>query len=112
MAEVIYISCPLCGMSRVLEKTGASAIARGRIIDQVKGRIHFDHMDLDNAFIVQVRERKSGKEPNKRVGRGGGTGFQLQSGFTLEQMKDKPEYSDLVEQLKVSANHILSVLAG
>ena len=67
-------------------------------------------MDLAKAFIVQVRERKSGKESNKRVGRGGGTGFQLQSGLTLEQMKAKPEYSDLVEQLKVSANRILSIL--
>jgi len=107
MAEIIYISCPLCGMSRVLEKTGAGAIARGKIIDHVKGRIHFDHIDLDNAFIVQIRERKAGKESNKRARRGGGTSFQLQGGLTLEQMKTSPEYSDLVEQLKASARHIL-----
>ena len=110
MAEVIYISCPLCGMSRVLEKTGARAIAQGKVIDQVKGRIHFDHMDLENAFIVQVRERKPGKETSKRAKRGGGTGFQLQGGLTLEQMKASPEYSDLVEQLKASARHILAIL--
>jgi hypothetical protein len=100
MAEIIYIACPLCGMSRVLEKKGSSAIARGLSIGEPKGRIRFDHMDLDSARIVQVRERKAGRESVPRMGRGGGTGFTIKDGFTLEEMKAMPEYQDLIEQLR------------
>ncbi|MBA7709384.1 hypothetical protein ES703_118301 [subsurface metagenome] len=111
MAEVIMISCPLCGMARVLEKTGASAIARGITITKVKGRIRFDHMDLAHAPIVQVRERKGGPELKKRMRRGGGTGFILIGGLTLEQMRDNPQYQDLINQIKSTANEIIEILA-
>ena len=111
MAEVIMISCPLCGMARVLEKTGASAIARGITITKIKGRIRFDHMDLANAPIVQVRERAEGPEKERRLRRGGGSGFVLINGLTLEQMRDRPEYQDLVNQIKSTANTIIEILA-
>ena len=110
MAEVIYITCPLCGMNRVLEKTGASAIAKGYTITDIKGRIRFDHMDLAKASIVQVRERAEGAEPKRRMRRGGGSGFVFKSGLTLEQVKDNPDYQDLIEQLKLTANKILKIL--
>ena len=110
MAEVIYITCPLCGMNRVLEKTGSGAIARGLTITDTKGRIRFDHMDLNNSSIVQVRESITGKEPKKRMRRGGGRGFVFRSGLTLAEMKTNPEYSDLIEQMKSTASEILEVL--
>ena len=110
MAEVIMISCPLCGMARVLEKTGASAIARGFTITKIKGRIRFDHMNLVDAPIVQIRERAEGPEEKRRMRRGGGSGFVLIGGLTLEQMRDDPEYQDLVEQMKSTANEILKAL--
>lgn len=111
MTEVIYIACPLCGMSRVLEKKGSSAIARGFRITEIKGRIHFDHMDLDNARIVQVRERKAGRESVARTGRGGGSGFTVREGLTLEQMRDMPEYSDLIDQLRHSVKAISDIIS-
>jgi len=111
MGTVIFIACPLCGMGRVLEKTGAGAIARGLTITDVKGRIRFDHMDLETAPIVQTRERKAGPEAVRRLRRGGGTGFVLAGGYTLREMKERPEYSDLVEQLKETAAQILKILA-
>lgn len=112
MAEIIYISCPLCGMNRVLDKTGSSAIARGFTITDIKGRIRFDHMDLNNAAIVQVRESLTGKDPKKRMRRGGGRGFVFKSGLTLQEMKTNPEYSDLIEQMKSTASKILEVLGS
>lgn len=110
MAEVIFISCPLCGMSRVLEKTGAGAIAQGLSITAIKGRIRFDHMDLSNATIVQVRERKGGPETKRRLRRGGGTGFPLIGGLTLQEMRDSPNYTDLIEQMKATATEVLRIL--
>ncbi|MBA7469150.1 hypothetical protein ES707_04416 [subsurface metagenome] len=110
MAEVIFIACPWCGMNRVLEKTGAGAIARGLTITDIKGRIRFDHMDLGKAIIVQIRERAPGPETRKRLRRGGGTGFPLVGGLTLQEMKDSPDYTDLIEQMKATATEVLSIL--
>lgn len=110
MAEVIYITCPLCGMNRVLEKTGASAIARGVTIKGTKGRIRFDHIDLANAPIVQIRERATGKEPKKRMRRGGGSGFTFKAGISLADIKIDPDYEDLINQIKLTAGKILEIL--
>ena len=99
MAEIIYITCPLCGLNRVLDKKGSGAIARGLTITTVKGRIRFDHIELSDASIVQVRESQEGPEPKKRMRRGGGTGFVFKKGLTLEEMRDSGEYDDLVEQI-------------
>jgi len=110
MGELIYITCPLCGMNRVLEKTGSSAIARGLTITDIKGRIRFDHMELSNASIVQVRESQPGPEPKRRMRRGGGTGFVFKEGLTLEEMKANPKYSDLIEQMKATTTEILRML--
>ncbi len=110
MAEIVYIVCPMCGMNRVLEKKASSALARGVTVSEVKGRIRFDHMDLENGIIVQVRERAEGKEPTKRLRRGGGTGFTFKHGMTLEQMRTRPEYRDLIDQIRNSAQDILNRL--
>jgi len=110
MGKVIYIVCPLCGMNRVLEKTGAGAIARGLTITEIKGRIHFDHMELSGASIVQVRESQEGPEPKRRMRRGGGTGFVFKEGLTLEEMRDSGEYDDLVEQILSQITSIQTIL--
>jgi len=110
MAEIIYIACPLCGMNRVLEKTGASATARGFTIHDIKGRIRFDHMELSTAPIVQTRERKEGPEAKRRMRRGGGTGFPLIGGLTLEEMRNSPKYTDLIEQMRATATDVLRIL--
>ena len=100
-----------CGMNRVLEKTGASAIARGLSITGIKGRIRFDIVDLDNATIVQIRERAEGPEKSRRLGRGGGSGFVYKEGLTLDQMKADPDYQDLIEQIKITIENIQRKLA-
>ena len=110
MAEFIMISCPLCGMARVLEKTGASAIARGITITEYKGRIRFDHVDLDKAIVVQVREREPGPEKKKRLRRGGGPGFPIKGGHTLLEMAKMDEYQDLVSQMLSQTKRIQAKL--
>ena len=112
MAEILYICCPLCGMNRVLEKKGSSAMGRGMTIKptDIKGRIRFDHMDLENANIVQVRERRPGPEEKRRMQRGGGPGFTLVEGHTLSELRDKPEYADLKEQMLSTARKIIKIL--
>ena len=112
MAEILYVCCPMCGMSRVLEKKGSVAIARGEPIQEIKGRIRFDHMDMDKANIIQFRERRRGKESEPRLGRGGGSGFQLVGGLTLAELRDSPEYEDLREQMLDTAHKIIKILEG
>ena len=112
MAKILYIACPLCGMSRVLEKTGSSAISRGLPVEEIKGRIRFDHMDLEKANILQIRERRRGKEDKPRMRRGGGPGFQMVGGLTLAELKDKPEYQDLKEQMLETARKVIKILEG
>lgn len=110
--KIIYIACPLCGMSRVLEKKGSMAMARGIPIDEVKGRIRFDHMALETANIIQFRERRSGPEDKPRLQRGGGPGFVMVGGHTLAELRDKPEYADLKEQMLETARQIIKILGG
>ena len=110
MAKILYVSCPLCGMNRVLEKKGSVAIGRGLPIEEIKGRIRFDHMDLEKANILQIRERRRGKEDKPRMRRGGGPGFQLVGGLTLAELKDNPEYQDLREQMLKTAHSIIKIL--
>lgn len=110
MVEVVYIVCPMCGMNRVLEKKASSALARSMDVSEVKGRIRFDHVDLENGIIVQVRERVEGKEQVSRRGRGGGMGFPLKRGMTLEQMIAQPKYRDLIDQIRESAQKIIDKL--
>ena len=112
MAKILYVACPLCGMSRVLEKTGSSAISRGLPVEEIKGRIRFDHMDLEKANIIQVRERRPGPEDKPRTRRGGGPGFILVGGYTLAELKGKPEYADLREQMLETAREIIKILEG
>ena len=112
MAKILYVSCPLCGMNRVLEKKGSVAIARGLPIEEIKGRIRFDHMDLEKANILQIRERRRGKEDKPRMQRGGGPGFILVGGDTLAELRDKPEYADLKDQMVGTAREIIKILEG
>lgn len=102
---IVYITCPLCGMNRVLEKKGSRALLEGKHVTAVKGRIRFDHVDLDNAYIVQYRKRPSGSPPGRR---GGGSGFELQAGLTLKDMLMKIEFRDLANQIFEQSKKILA----
>jgi len=112
VAKILYVACPLCGMNRVLEKKGSMAISRGLPIEEIKGRIRFDHMDLEKANIIQVRERRPGPEDKPRTRRGGGPGFILVGGHTLAALRDKPEYADLKDQMVGTAREIIKILEG
>jgi hypothetical protein len=111
MAEIIYVVCPMCGLNRPLEKKGTNAIARGLPIKEIKGRIRFDQIDLESGYILQIRERPSGPERIQRFRRGGGPGFPFLRGETLRDMKSNPIYKDLIDQIKETAENILSILS-
>lgn len=98
--RIIMVTCPLCGMNRVLEKKGSRAIIEHKPLTKgIKGRIRFDHIDLEKAFIVQFKERREK-----------GRGFPTVGGLTLEEMKQNPEYQDLIEQMKFQLQRILDKL--
>jgi hypothetical protein len=97
--ELIYIVCPLCGLNRILEKSGRFATRRHKPIEQIKGRIRFDRVNL-NRLIVQVRDPSRG-----RAG-----GLNIIGGLTFQEFITNPDYADLVEQMKSQCQQILDAL--
>lgn len=97
--ETIMICCPMCGLNRPLVKTGAWAESKGREIAKAKGVIRFE-VDLANAEIVQVRQMK-GRE---------GLPMLRGQGLKLAELKDNPDYQDIVNQIRNQVYRILEIL--
>jgi len=101
IVEALFLSCPVCGMSRKLDKSGRWAKLRNKEIDIVKGRAHFGAFDLDDSYLLQVRDCSGSR----------GHGFPVIGGYTLEQAKNMPEYAELIAELKAACQNILARLA-
>lgn len=86
-------------MNRVYEKTGASAIRRGKPLEKgIKGKVRFDVVPVEDAFIVQFREP---------IQRGG---FQLYDGLTLNEMKEMEQWKEIINQIKKQIKAISKIL--
>jgi len=99
VTELIHIVCPLCGLNRPLLKTGARARVEGKDLPFIKGRIRFDHVDLEQGLIIQIRERRTE-----------GKGFPLVDGKTFGDMIGDPDYADLVSQMALQVERIRAFL--
>lgn len=102
-SELGFISCPLCGMNRILEKTGATAkkrLAKGKhirkLLDRPKGRIKFDHMNLENAQIFQCRAPADA--------------FFVVEGKTLAEMARDDRFNDLIQQMRAQTHQIITII--
>ena len=82
MPEIEYYQCPLCGWCKPLK--------------YVKKEVRFDIMNLDNAFIYQIR-----------VGGGRGSGFHIDKEKSL---KLKDLNNDIKNQIKKQCKKILKIL--
>lgn len=102
MIQGLFVSCPLCCMSRKLVKTGGWARIRGKLDrgEPVKGRSRFGNFDLEDGFLVQIRDCSGSR----------GHGFPLIGGYTLDQLKGKPEFAELLAELKECAENLLRKL--
>lgn len=103
-SEIGFVSCPLCGMNRILEKTGATAKKRAaqgkhvrKLLDRPKGRIKFDHMNLDNAQIFQCRAPADA--------------FFVVEGKTLAEMTKDERFDDLISQMRQQTREILQIIS-
>ena len=101
--EGLFIACPLCSMSRKLEKTGGWARVRHRLdtTKAAKGRSHFGTFNLGDSFVIQVRDCSGSR----------GHGFPIVDGYTLEQLKAMPEFADVVSELRDACTRVLAALA-
>jgi hypothetical protein len=81
---VEYVTCPLCGLNRVLDK-------------HAKGRVRWDTVDPETALILQVR-----------CGGGWGSGFYLdeERSMTFEKMVRVPEHRAMVVAIRDQAARI------
>jgi len=100
--EGLFVACPMCSMSRKLEKTGAWARVRHRLdtSKDVKGRSHFGTFNLGDSYVIQVRDCSGSR----------GHGFPILNGYTLEQLKAMPEFSDVLQELRDACAKILAAL--
>lgn len=104
-SEIGFVSCPLCGMNRILEKTGATAKKRAaqgkhirKLLDRPKGRIKFNHMDLDKAQIFQCRVPADA--------------FFVVEGKTLAEMTKDERFDDLISQMREQIREIFQIIGG
>jgi len=102
VVEGLFVSCPFCCMSRKLDKTGGWARIRGKLDrgEPVKGRSRFGIFDLDDGFLIQIRDCSGSR----------GHGFPLIGGYTLDQLKGKTEFAELLAELKECAENLLKKL--
>jgi len=96
----LFVSCPLCAMSRKLEKSGRLAKLQGKPLDTVKGRVHFGTFDLEDSYLVQVRDCSGSR----------GHGFPMVGGYTLKQLKTMPEFAEMLAELKATCQSIVDSL--
>ena len=129
--KVMMVVCPLCGLSRVLEKTGSRMLMeKGQAPAKVKGRVRFDLVDPKIAPFIDEREATGGagggrhlaaltkfegkgaasQELQKLREEGKAGGFRRTAFITLEEAKNDPNYADLVEQIKAQIQEILDLL--
>ena len=87
--EAPFLACPLCSMSRKLDKS-------------VKGRVHFGTFDLENSYLIQLRNCSGSR----------GSGFPTIGGYTIEELKGKPEFKGLLDELGKTCRAILEKLGG
>lgn len=103
VVEAPFVACPVCGLSRKLEKSGNWARLRHRLDETkpMKGRVHFGNFDLNSGFLIQIRDSSGSR----------GHGFPLIGGYTIEELKEKAEFDDLLAELKNACIAILDKLA-
>jgi len=98
---ITFVVCPLCFMSRKLDKSGAWAELRHKELTKgIKGRIRFDSFDLDNGLFIQIRDASGGR----------GHGFSTIDGLTLKEAWQIEEYRSLLEELKAQCRRIIDHL--
>ena len=100
LVERIFVCCPLCAMSRKLDKSGHEAERQNKPLDTIKGRSHFGRFDIDDSFLIQRRDCSGSR----------GHGFPVIGGYTLKQAKTMPEYQEAVTELKDACRRILEAL--
>lgn len=97
--EIIYIVCPCCGRSRVLESAKAESKGKSR-------RLRWDFFDPETSRVVQVRtgggKVASNLEEMRFKGRGSGhgSGFHTKAGLTLKEADNSEKFKDQVEAIK------------
>ena len=98
--ELEYITCPLCGMNRKLNKSGGWAArrplaSRKPLGSKEPGKVRFDSMNLEKALILQVRAAGS---------------FQVLDGWTLADIVANHENDDLIDQMRNQIHKISAII--
>ncbi len=97
MVRIKYVVCPLCAFNKVL-------ISKKRLEKGKSEKLEWPSLDLDNAFILQIREGggKKGGTGAKGRGKAPGSGFKLvpEESLTLAEMMESGDYDDVLDQMK------------
>lgn len=95
--RILFISCPLCGMQRPLNKKGSVATMKGKKLEKgVKGIQHFNRIDVGKHQVVR-----------ECACLGRGKGFPRVAGLTLEQLRTEPAFEWVKDELVDQCREIL-----
>jgi len=95
MAEVKFVSCPMCGKLLPIRYRKQGMERKTLSTDSEKGDLDFTEVDLDGN-LFQVRE----------IG-GRGSGSELVEEMTIEEAKEDERFEHLVDQMREQAKEIL-----
>jgi hypothetical protein len=98
----LYLSCPICGMSRPLNKKGTNATTAGKTLTKgVKGIQHFNKVDVTSHSVIQ-----------ERACLGPPQGFKKTKSLTLKQVSEDPAFEWVKAELQQQCREILAALEG
>lgn len=104
MTKNEYVVCPVCGWNRILRSEKRAEKGKSE-------QLEWSSIDLNNAFLLQVREgggKKSGSGAKGR-GKAPGSGFHLvpSESLTLSEMLQDSTYSDILSQMKAQLLRVI-----
>ncbi|NVM22994.1 MAG: hypothetical protein HWN68_14585 [Desulfobacterales bacterium] len=101
MKEIEQVKCSLCGKHTAIERKGTGRLQKDKTVDQAPYEFRFDHVDLETAAFVSVREA-----------RGRGQGLPEIRRITLKEAVENDTYKDLRQSLLNQCYGIMKILTG
>lgn len=100
--KCLYLSCPICGLSRPLTKKGSAATMKGKELTKgVKGLQHFNGIDVATHTVIQ-----------ERACLGPPRGFPISRRVTLRELREEPAFGWIKHELIQQCRGILAQLEG
>jgi len=101
MTEIQMVKCLLCGKHTAIKRKGSGRLQKDKSVDQAPYEFRFDHVDLETAAFISIREA-----------RGRGKGLPEIRRVTLKEATESDSYKEVRQSLLNQCYNILKILTG